>query len=104
MIKNKNVVERFIDKEIAQGSNLISSGNKLFSYRTCIAQWVGNTMIINLTKYSSTTSRHQTYLRAIVEYELNRGVIEKIIPKIDVEINTRELDGYGKSPSTLYMA
>ena len=36
-----------------------STGNKLMSYGTCIAEWDGKGMIINRTKYSSTTSTHQ---------------------------------------------
>ena len=36
-MKNKEVVEAFLSGDVATGSNLRSTGYKLFSYRTCIA-------------------------------------------------------------------
>lgn len=39
-------------------------GDRLFSYGTCIAQKIGNNEVIfNVTKYSNTTSHHQSYAR-----------------------------------------
>lgn len=37
-MKNKEVVEAFLSSDVAVGSNLYSTGDKLFSYRTCIAE------------------------------------------------------------------
>ena len=43
------------------GSNVHTSGDKLFSYGTVIAQRLGNGQTIgNVTKYSVTTSKHQS--------------------------------------------
>lgn len=58
-MRNKEVVEAFFDRKTGQSLNRISSGDKLFSYDTCIAQWVGSKLLINITKYSKTTSRLQ---------------------------------------------
>ena len=62
-MRNKEVAYAFINREAASGSNLMSTGDRLYSYNTCIAQYDDdNTLYINYTKYSSTTSRHQGYL------------------------------------------
>ena len=40
----------------------MSTGEKLYSYNTCIGQWVDNIIYINITKYSTTTTKLQNYL------------------------------------------
>lgn len=63
VMKNKDVAVLFIAREKANGSNLTSDGTRLFSYNTCIAEFENiNKLYINKTKYSSSTSRHQSYL------------------------------------------
>lgn len=64
-MKNKEVVEAFLSGDVATGSNLCSTGYKLFSYRTCIAEWYDGYLLINITRYSNTTSKHQSYLKHI---------------------------------------
>ena len=36
-MKNKEVCKEFIRRKAARRSNLVSTGDKLFSYNTCIA-------------------------------------------------------------------
>lgn len=64
-MRNSEVVEAFLRKERAVNSigSLSSTGTKLFSYATCIAQWYGGSLIMNYTKYSVTSSKHRYYLR-----------------------------------------
>ena len=38
-------------------------GNKLYNYNTVIAYWFNGVMLINGTKYSKTTSKHQNRLK-----------------------------------------
>ena len=38
-------------------------GNKLYNYGTVIAYWFNDIMLINGTKYSKTTSKHQNRLK-----------------------------------------
>lgn len=38
-------------------------GNKLYNYNTVIAYWFNGIMLINGTKYSTTTSKHQNRLK-----------------------------------------
>ena len=64
-MKNSEVVEAFLKGRVAvnQGGSLFSTGTKLFSYATCIAEWSKDSLIINLTKYSVTSSKHLYYLK-----------------------------------------
>lgn len=63
---NEQVIKAFCKKEKAPNSTgtLSSTGTKLFSYHTCIAQWwQGRFLILNLTRYSVTSSKHLSYLK-----------------------------------------
>ena len=67
MIKNKDVVLSFINGLSAYNTNLRSTSSKLYSYNTCIAEHLGfingcETIIVNKTKYSKTTSTIQNML------------------------------------------
>lgn len=62
---NSEVVCAFYKKKKARSStgNLISTGDKLFSYGTIIAQWTGvKTVFKNATKYNKNISKHQEYV------------------------------------------
>lgn len=64
-MSNKDVIQAFLDKVPAKCLNMHSTGDRLFSYSTCIAEWdkfSDYKLYINLTKYSVSTSKHQTYL------------------------------------------
>lgn len=87
-MKNKEVCEEFMHHRIASGSNLVSTGDKLFSYNTCIAQWHPHGVLYNETKYSTTTSRHQYYLRIAIFNNL--GWVGATILS-NVNYNTRDL-------------
>lgn len=64
---NKNVVEQFLNKQEAYTNNLHSTGIKLYSYSTVIAQWHNDVLLGNATKYSITTSKHMSYLKQYVD-------------------------------------
>lgn len=46
-----------------RGASLTSTGDKLISYETPIAEWRGGVLAINSAKYSNTTSKQQGMLR-----------------------------------------
>lgn len=46
-----------------RGASLTSTGEKLISYETPIAEWRGGVLAINSAKYSTTTSEQQSLLR-----------------------------------------
>ena len=67
-------------------------GKRLYSYSTCIAERVSDDeIIVNTTKYSSSTSRHQYYLR-----DAMRGVIKETFTKVTVPRNAQHLCQYVK--------
>ena len=71
---NQEVIGKFVNfAELAYTANVLSTGDKLFSYSTCIAQRHGSKIIVNVTRYTVTTSKMQKYLRCVLS---NRDVIE----------------------------
>jgi len=54
------------------GANCKSTGGALYSYSTCIATWVDpEFIIINSTKYSVTTTKHQNALYGVLHLRPN---------------------------------
>ena len=83
-MRNKDVVEGFLRGEVCNTLHLFSTGDRLLSYNTCIAEMVGETLYINRTKYSVTTSIHLGLL-------LRRLGSRKVEIVTDVKVNTRYL-------------
>lgn len=46
-----------------RGASLTSTGNKLISYETVVAEWRGDSVAITTAKYSTTTSKQCNMLR-----------------------------------------
>lgn len=88
-MKNEEVVKAFIMKKKAYSNtgSLSSTGDRLFSYSTCIAEYdkYGN-LVFNETKYSTTTSHHQTLLKR----NAHPNKIVKDIPRGYCHIVSRE--------------
>ena len=85
-MKNKDVVLAFLKKEKAWGSNLYSTGKRLISYNTSIAEWYSDYyLLVNHTRYSVTTSKHQHYLRS--ELVNSSNIIELCLNNIDRNIH-----------------
>ena len=73
-MRNQEVISKFVHfAESAATANVRSIGDKLFNYETCIAQRHEGKVIVNVTRYSVTTSRIQNYLRGEMA---NKDVIE----------------------------
>lgn len=96
-MRNDEIIEAFIEGRRANNStgSLSSTGDRLYSYSTCIAEYdkLGR-LWYNKTKYSTTTSRHQYMLRrrATIYREVDnipRGKLSIVIPTED----TTELYG-----------
>lgn len=91
-MRNKEVVIAFSHRERAKSStgSLWSTGDCLYSYSTCIAEYTKDgKLYVNLTKYSTTTSKHQTLVKRhlfdvayMFVYEIARNKVH-IIPKDD---------------------
>lgn len=89
-MRNEEVVIAFSRREKAESStgSLWSTGDCLYSYSTCIAEYTKYGMLyVNLTKYSTTTSHHQTLVNRHLfssihrfVYRIERGKVH-IVPK-----------------------
>ena len=63
-MRNKEVISKFVNfAESAATANVRSTGTQLFNYYTCIAQRHEGKIIVNVTRYSMTTSKLQNNLR-----------------------------------------
>jgi len=61
MNSNQYVANRFSDGKTGSSRNLRSTGDKLYSYATVIAQRMPSGSVIgNRTRYSHSTSKHQS--------------------------------------------
>ena len=90
MRANRDVVEAFINGEVLHNANMISTGDRLFSYNTCIAEKYKERGLdrcaINETTYSVTTTKHHNLLMRCMQ-----------IPYIvltDIPIGTQTLKQY----------
>ena len=65
-MKNKDVVKSFYEGKPNKVTSLSTNGYKLYSFSTVIAQKIKvddkEKIIKNITKYSTTTSKHQFYV------------------------------------------
>ena len=87
-MKNIEVIKAFltISKANSHNKNLISIGDRLFSYNTCIAQWIDDIIWVNVSRYSTTTSGHRNSLISACEvYCFETRFVE------NVPINTQRL-------------
>ena len=75
-MKSIDVIKAFIYGEQAHTLNLMSSGDKLINYSTCISQRKDGQIYVTDTKFSKTTSVIQNALRR----EL-LGVNYKLVPQ-----------------------
>ena len=94
-MKNSVLCERFVNgANEGNGSNMRINNNRLYSYNTCICERFVNergyyNFIMNETKYSISTSRHQSYVR----YALRN---ENVIPANNVPKRANSLHRYVK--------
>lgn len=62
-MRNQEVISKFVNfAESAATANVRSTGDKLFNFYTCIAQRHEGKIIVNVTRYSVTTSKMQNNL------------------------------------------
>ena len=69
----KNTVETFkawaAGKNIKKCASIWTDGETVYSYGTAIMRRKGDTIVLNVQKYSPTTSNHQNTLRILLEEE-----------------------------------
>lgn len=99
MRANREVAEAFVLGKAASNANMTSTGDKLFSYHTCIAESFLNRyneicFVVNETKYSNTTTRHRNYVYDELNKLLLKGFIVIVKRVDDVPIGTQSLKQY----------
>lgn len=77
-MKNIEVVLAFRDGNRLQSSSLFTTGRKLYSWGTCIAEKTEKGMFLNMHYYSKSTRAHQNLCRRIclpieIDKDLPRG-------------------------------
>lgn len=83
-MKNKDVINCFLNNKTGNSLNLRSTKDKLFSYDTCIVERVGDKrFIVNITKYSNTSTMHLSLFKRRLGNCYNLYVIKELdaIPK-----------------------
>lgn len=97
------IAKAFVNKQnVPQSANtdavrVSSTGRKLFSYKTCIAQWIKDAehgidvLVINKSEYTKVTQR----LQANVHYEATQGTHPYICIE-GIPFNTDDLQKYNK--------
>ena len=64
MMSNEQVIKNFVNGKSGKSLSMTSTGDKLYSYYTIIAQRTAEgKVLMNSTKYSVTTSKQQTLAR-----------------------------------------
>lgn len=82
---NYEVCCQFVNGCEGEAGNLRSTGTKLYSYHTVIAQWVRDDLcIVNYTAYSSTTTKHRYHLISALS---RLDSLIKILKAVDVPRN-----------------
>ena len=91
-MNNGEVARQFCDGERAgSGSHMYIDGNVLYSYgeHFPMAWRHGKTMYVNTSKYSHTTSKHQSYLR----YAISSSPVQYHVSEVDIDTLKRLVDG-----------
>ena len=92
-MKNVDVINAFSERRTGKTKNLKSDGNFLVNYNTVLAQYDDGCILLNLTKYSSSTSTIQNRLKDFLVFEYGTTYIEVVT---GVPINASNLKAYRK--------
>ena len=91
-LQNEKVINAFLDHQKAQspkrsyvngyymdrGSSISTDGETLYSYNTPIAKWDGCKVLVDMTKYSMTTTMQQYDLRdELIRRDIETGDLVK---------------------------
>ena len=99
MRTNREVAEAFVLGNPSANANMTSTGDRIFSYSTCIAESFLNRyneicFVVNDTRYSNTTTRHRNYVYDEIHKLLLKGFIVIVKRVDDVPRGTQTLKQY----------
>jgi hypothetical protein len=87
-----DVVKDFVEGKcsVSHTGHVESYGDRLYSYSTCIAERLSDgNYLLNLTKYSVTTSKHQGYVVSTIKDVKKMRVIDEVVPRGAVRLAIR---------------
>lgn len=67
-MKNQNVVENYFNGVNCHSLNVYASGENLINYNTVLVHFESNTYFVNISYYSTTTSKIQSYINNELNY------------------------------------
>ena len=96
-MKNSEVASEWASGRAAVGSNMYTDGITIWSYGTHFPMATKTTdgkIVMNLNKYSSTTSKHQSYVRRHCEPDLFMPTekLRELIERYGRDLNKQLLD------------
>lgn len=99
MKANREIAEDFVLGNPSANANMTSTGDRIFSYHTCIAESFLNRyneicFIVNHTRYSNTTTRHRNYVNDEIHKLILKGFIVIVKRVDDVPRGTQFLKQY----------
>jgi len=99
MKTNREVAEAFVLGNPSANANMTSTGDRIFSYHTCIAESFLNRyneicFVVNHTRYSNTTTRHRNYVNDEVCKLILKGFVVIVKRVDDVPRGTQTLKQY----------
>lgn len=99
MRTNREVAEAFVLGNPSANANMTSTGDRIFSYHTCIAESFLNRyneicFVVNHTRYSNTTTRHRNYVNDEIYKLILKGFIVIVKRVDDVPRGTQSLKQY----------
>ena len=91
MATTKDIINNFLwghTNGKASGGRLYIEGNKLINYGTTIAQRIDGRVVLNKTKYSPTTSKHQNVIHrecpnigTVQDIPMGTWCLERFLPQ-----------------------
>ena len=82
MVSNTEVVLAFRDGKLAKSKSMTSLGDKLLSYGTVICEKYNDKYYYNNTKYSNSTSKHQSIVKGLIPINVELS---------NIKLGTKEL-------------
>lgn len=95
-MRNNDLISKFVNGGTrGTGSNMYIDNDKLIEWNTCLAQRVNGGYILNLTKYSRTTSRWQNDIKYYVG--------SKVVATVNgLDFGVKDLTRYTAEPTENY--
>ena len=74
-MKNERVIENYFNGKNCHSLNVYASGDNLINYNTIMVHFENNTYYVNISYYSVTTSKIQSYITRELYYIRNSNII-----------------------------